>query len=83
MGIITSKLDAFFELSEYEWTPPSTEEAPSMYLYELINWLTTVVDELKVQDKYKDEAYRGAVTYVGQSLMVRLRAVNIIGIADV
>lgn len=43
-----------------------------MYLYELINWLTTVVDELKVQDKYKNEAYRGAVAYVAESFMVGL-----------
>ena len=42
-----------------------------MYLYELVNWLTTVVDSLQIRDSYKDEAYRGATTYIAQCLMVR------------
>uniref|UniRef100_D8PS05 Exocyst complex component SEC15 n=1 Tax=Schizophyllum commune (strain H4-8 / FGSC 9210) TaxID=578458 RepID=D8PS05_SCHCM len=67
--LTTSKLDDFFELSEYDWTPPARESAPSMYLYELINWLTTVVDSLQVKETYKDEAYRGAVIYISDCLM--------------
>jgi hypothetical protein len=43
---------------------------PSMYLYELVNWLTTVVDSLSIVDAYKDEAYKGAVTYIAECLMV-------------
>lgn len=70
-SLITSKLDDFFELSEYDWTPANREDAPSMYLYELVNWLTTVVDSLVVKEKYKDEAYKGAVAYIAQCLMVR------------
>jgi hypothetical protein len=42
-----------------------------MYLYELINWLTTVVDSLQISDSYKDEAYRAATAYIAQCLMVR------------
>ncbi|TFY62805.1 hypothetical protein EVG20_g6563 [Dentipellis fragilis] len=68
-GLITSKLDDFFELSEYDWTPKRREAAPSMYLYELVNWLTTVVDSLVIKETYKDEAYRGAVAYIAQCLM--------------
>ena len=68
--LTTSKLDDFFELSEYDWTPPARESAPSMYLYELINWLTTVVDSLQVKETYKDEAYRGAVVYISDCLLV-------------
>jgi hypothetical protein len=41
-----------------------------MYLYELINWLTTVVDSLVIKEIYKDEAYRGAVGYIAECLMV-------------
>jgi len=67
--VISSKLDDFFELSEYEWTPPTREDAPSMYLYELVNWLTTVVDSMVVKESYKDEAYRGAVVHVSDCLM--------------
>lgn len=69
-SLITSKLDDFFELSEYDWTPNNREDAPSMYLYELVNWLTTVVDSLVVKERYKDEAYKGAVGYIAQCLMV-------------
>jgi hypothetical protein len=69
-GLITSKLDDFFDLAEYDWTPQSREDTPSMYLYELINWLTTIVDSLVIKEIYKDEAYRGAVGYIAECLMV-------------
>lgn len=68
--LISSKLDDFFELSEYDWSPKSREEGPSMYLYELVNWLTTVVDGLVIKDQYIDEAYKGAVGYISESLLV-------------
>lgn len=69
-ALITSKLDDFFDLSEYDWTPQGREEMPSMYLYELVNWLTTVVDSLALKDTYKEEAYKGAVGYIAESFMV-------------
>jgi hypothetical protein len=47
-SLINSKLDDFFGLSEYDWTPATREDAPSMYLYELVNWLTTVVGTLEM-----------------------------------
>lgn len=68
---ITSKLDDFFGLSEYDWTPTTRESSPSMYLYELVNWLTTVVDTLVIKETYKDEAYRSAVEYLAECLMAR------------
>ena len=67
---ITSKLDDFLGLSEYDWTPNTRESAPSMYLYELVNWLTTVVDTLVIKEQYKDEAYRSAAAYLADCLMV-------------
>ena len=42
-----------------------------MYLYELVNWLTTVVDSLQISDVHKDEAYHAAAAYIAQCLMVR------------
>lgn len=69
---ITSKLDDFFGLSEYDWTPNTKETSPSMYLYELVNWLTTVVDSLVIKEEYKEEAYRSAVEYLADCLMVRV-----------
>ncbi|KAG6378743.1 exocyst complex subunit Sec15-like protein [Boletus reticuloceps] len=68
-ALITSKLDDFFDLSEYDWTPQTREEMPSMYLYELVSWLTTVVDSLALKDTYKDEAYKGAVGYIAECFM--------------
>ncbi|KIK29291.1 hypothetical protein PISMIDRAFT_27231 [Pisolithus microcarpus 441] len=68
-ALITSKLDDFFDLSEYAWTPQTREGTPSMYLYELMNWLTTVVDSLVIKESYKDEAYKAAVGYIAESLM--------------
>ncbi|KAF4575090.1 hypothetical protein EYR36_006446 [Pleurotus pulmonarius] len=76
-GLITSKLDDFFELSEYDWTPRHREDTPSMYLYELINWLTTVVDSLVIKEDYKDEAYKGAVAYIAECLMDFLTGRNV------
>ncbi|KAH9021143.1 exocyst complex component sec15 subunit [Lactarius pseudohatsudake] len=67
--LINLKLDDFFGLAEYVWTPPTREDAPSMYLYELVNWLTTVVDSLQIGDVHKDEAYHGAAAYIAQCLM--------------
>jgi len=68
-SLISAKLDQFFELSEYEWTPLARESSPSMYLYELVNWLTTVVDSLYIKEIYKDEAYKGALNYIAGCLM--------------
>lgn len=42
-----------------------------MYLYELVNWLTTVVDSLVIKETYKDDAYKAAVGYIAESMMVR------------
>ena len=66
---ISSKLD-LFGLSEYDWTPKTRDDTPSMYLYELINWLTTVVDSLALKDIYKEEAYRGAMSYIASCFLV-------------
>ncbi|KAF5321792.1 hypothetical protein D9619_000672 [Psilocybe cf. subviscida] len=67
--LIASKLDQCFELSEYDWTPRQRETSPSMYLYELVNWLTTVVDSLTIKESYKEESYRGALGYINDCLM--------------
>ena len=77
-SIITSKLDDFLELSEYDWTPSARESAPSMYLYDLVNWLTTVVDSLQVKDSYKDDTYKGSVHYIAECLLVSILEFHLI-----
>jgi exocyst complex component 6 len=81
-SLIKSKLDDFFGLSEYDWTPSTREDSPSLYLYELGNWLTTVLDSLVIKEQYKDEAYGGAVSYIAECLMVNLAFVRVIFVAD-
>ena len=58
-AVITSKLDDFFGLSEYDWTPTMKNDMPSDYLTGLVAWLTTVVDSLVMREEDKQEAYRG------------------------
>ncbi|KAI0332397.1 rsec15 [Cubamyces sp. BRFM 1775] len=67
--VISSKLDDYPGLSEYDWTPKARQDMPSGYLYDLVNWLTTVVDSLALKDAYKEEAYRGAVGYLASCFM--------------
>ena len=67
---MSSKLE-LFGLSEYDWTSPTRQDSPSVYLYELVNWLTTVVDSLALKDAYREEAYRGAVGYIASCFLVR------------
>jgi hypothetical protein len=69
--LIKSKLDDFFGLAEYDWTPPLPGARPSMYLEELFHWLMTVVDSLLLDDKYKDAAFKAALDHVAGNLMVR------------
>ncbi|RPD64354.1 exocyst complex component sec15 subunit [Lentinus tigrinus ALCF2SS1-7] len=66
---MSSKLDEFFELSEYDWTPSTRKAAPSDYLDGLVTWLTSVVDSLTLKDTYKEEAYRGAVGYIASCFL--------------
>jgi len=40
-----------------------------MYLYELVNWLTTVVDSLQISNTHKNEAYHGAASYIATCLI--------------
>ena len=68
--LIESKLNDFFELSEYDWTPPEADTRPRMYMEELYHWLMTVVDSLPLDDKYKDQAFKAAFDHVANCLMV-------------
>ena len=57
-------------LSEYEWTPQEPEGVPTPYLSTLFQWLTTVIDSLSLDQKYKDKAYEGATAYINDFYMV-------------
>jgi hypothetical protein len=76
-SLIQSKLDDFFEIAEYDWTPKSKENDPSMYLYGLVDWLTTVVDDMVIKEQYKDDAYLSAAAYLGDSFVDYLCGRNV------
>jgi len=68
-NLIIDKLDQWFDYSQYEWTPRQREGSPSMYLYELVNWLTTIVDSLNVKEEYKEEVYVGSLAHIANSFL--------------
>lgn len=65
--VISKKVDDL--LSEYEWTPQEPEGVPTPYLSTLFQWLTTVIDSLALDPKYKDVAYEGATVYIDDFYM--------------
>jgi len=67
--LIIDKLDQWFDYGQYEWTPRQRESSPSMYLYELVNWLTTIVDSLNVKEEYKEEVYTGSLAHIANSFL--------------
>lgn len=105
-AVIASKLDDFFEIAEYDWTPPmpvrrravvsgaqsgaaggaqrqsttmawfDDQEAkdPSMYLFEMITFLTAYVDSvlISLNEGIKVKTYRAALEHVNQGLLVSL-----------
>ena len=66
--VISKKVDDL--LSEYEWTPQEPEGVPTPYLSTLFQWLTTVIDSLALDPKYKDKAYEGTTAYINDFFMV-------------
>lgn len=71
-AVIAKKLDDFEP--EYDWTTREANTHPqeaSIYIFQLVSWLTTVVDSLDVEDRFKDAAYRNAMIHVSNLFMVR------------
>ena len=66
--VISKKVDDL--LSEYEWTPQEPEGVPTPYLSTLFQWLTTVIDSLALDPKYKEKAYEGTTAYISDFFMV-------------
>ena len=66
--VISKKVDDL--LSEYEWTPQEPEGVPTPYLSTLFQWLTTVIDSLALDPKYKDKAYEASSAYINDFYMV-------------
>ena len=68
--VITSKLVESFEMSEYEWTPESSSGGPSIYVIQMVMWLTTTMENMVLQDVYKNTVYQGAIQFIAENLMV-------------
>ncbi|WVQ99360.1 hypothetical protein IAU59_006493 [Kwoniella sp. CBS 9459] len=76
-GIINSKLESFFELAEYNWTPTrpqSTAAEPSTYVFEMITFLTAYVDSVLIglNESIKTRAYQNALGRINKWLMEML-----------
>jgi hypothetical protein len=75
-AVITSKLESFFELAEYNWTPkwPTQSLEPSDYVFEMITFLTAYVDSVLIGlgDETKTRAYENALRRINNYLMVCL-----------
>lgn len=75
---IAKKLDGFFEIAEYDWTPkhvpsPQIVEEPSVYLIEMVDYLTLVMDSVLLQlpEALKMNIYRIALQHCAAAMMVR------------
>ena len=75
-AVITSKLESFFELAEYNWMPkwPTGSVEPSTYVFEMITFLTAYVDSVLIGlgDETKTRAYENALKRINNWLMVRI-----------
>jgi hypothetical protein len=68
--VIAKKLDDFEP--EYDWTARTAETQASLYIFQLVSWLTTVVDSLDIEDRFKAAAYRNAMIHVSNLFMVSI-----------
>ncbi|WVQ72415.1 hypothetical protein IAR50_001967 [Cryptococcus sp. DSM 104548] len=73
-SVVNSKLESFFELAEYNWTPArpqSTVEEPSTYVFEMITFLTAYVDSVLIglSEDVKTRAYSNALGRINKWLM--------------
>ncbi|CAG7848707.1 SubName: Full=Related to secretory pathway protein (Exocyst complex protein Sec15) {ECO:0000313/EMBL:CCA69070.1} [Serendipita indica DSM 11827] len=66
--VLLVKLESNFEMSDFEWTPSGSSGGPSLYMIQMIMWLTTNIDALSLQDIYKNNAYTTAIQYIADSL---------------
>jgi Exocyst complex subunit Sec15-like len=57
-------------MSEYEWTPDSSSGGPSIYVIQMVMWLTTTMENMALGDVYKNTVYTGAVQFIAENLMV-------------
>lgn len=59
------------DMGEYDWTPKESDGTPSVYLFDMVNYLTTVVDTLAVRSEVKEDIYKGALSHIANILLVR------------
>ncbi|KAF8759780.1 Exocyst complex component [Rhizoctonia solani] len=79
-AVIAKKLDDFEP--EYDWTTRTTETQASLYIFQLVSWLTTVVDSLTSKTGLKTAAYRNAMIHVSNLFMDFLSGRNITAMSE-
>lgn len=71
---IASKLDQFFDLAEYDWTPEAVREGgqQASFLQDMLDWLTTMMESVLtlLPRETKQMAYRTAFQHMADQLWV-------------
>ncbi|KAL1920783.1 uncharacterized protein VTP21DRAFT_11418 [Calcarisporiella thermophila] len=82
--LVNRKIDDFLELADYEWTPSSVSDQPSVYLQELVSFLTTVINSTlaNLPVSIKIFIYFDALDHLATSLQNILLSPNVTSIND-
>ncbi|KAG9018833.1 hypothetical protein FRB90_009120 [Tulasnella sp. 427] len=67
--VVNEKLNDSMDMGEYDWTPRESSGTPSVYLFDMVNYLTTVVDTLAVRSEVKEDVYKGALSHIANILL--------------
>ncbi|KAG9043424.1 hypothetical protein FS837_009637 [Tulasnella sp. UAMH 9824] len=68
-AVVNDKLNDSMDMGEYDWTPKESDGTPSVYLFDMVNYLTTVVDTLAVRSEVKEDVYKGALSHIANILL--------------
>ncbi|KAG8948108.1 hypothetical protein FRC04_010020 [Tulasnella sp. 424] len=68
-AVVNDKLNDSMDMGEYDWTPKESDGTPSVYLFDMVNYLTTVVDTLAVRSEVKEDIYKGALSHIANILL--------------
>ncbi|KTW27352.1 hypothetical protein T552_02332 [Pneumocystis carinii B80] len=69
--LVTSKIDDFLEISDYDWQSTTKQKEPSSYLLEMVSYLTTVMNSTlhNLPSSIKTFLYFGTLDHFASSMM--------------
>jgi len=83
--VVNLKLDEFLELSEYDWMAEDRQEQPSPYLFDLVTFLTNVINAalLNLPESIKSLIYFDALDHLSHAMMDLLLDPNELALTDI